>query len=406
MKHVRTIHGSAFVAALLALPPVGLGQIPDGYEIIVLADDLGIHSVPEINNLGEVVWSSSFPPSHSEIFWYRDGVVVRVDSPLPYNINPVVNDCGAVVFAAGDDWNPPFDLILWNQGPILTLPDQQPEASTLALNNQGVLVWSFDFSEDFSHVELFRINGGSPEQITDNGVSNASPRMNAGGDLAWVRYNFFQSPWISTVMLRMLNGMVLEITDGSNQPQGVDVNDSGQVVFRQYNGTEDEIRLWQNGATIALSPGTGPRINSAGDVCFGRWYPEDGIRYQMLLRQGSLYRLPSRLGWWNAGSDINDSREVAWRELDHSFGDTRIMLLRRIRHPGDLNEDCQIDLFDMLLFGACVTGPDSSPDGCELPECTLADFDGDGDVDFADYWEFQRRFTGPGMAIDSCIPAK
>ncbi len=32
-------------------------QIPEGCEVVVLANDLGIHSRPEINNRSEVVWS-------------------------------------------------------------------------------------------------------------------------------------------------------------------------------------------------------------------------------------------------------------------------------------------------------------------------------------------------------------
>ncbi|MFH1748540.1 MAG: hypothetical protein ABIG44_16015 [Planctomycetota bacterium] len=58
---------------------------------------------------------------------------------------------------------------------------------------------------------------------------------------------------------------------------------------------------------------------------------------------------------------------------------------------GDLNWDDVVELDDVLLFSACLAGPEVACD----PECTCADLDRDSDVDVVDFAVFQRVFTGP-----------
>jgi hypothetical protein len=58
---------------------------------------------------------------------------------------------------------------------------------------------------------------------------------------------------------------------------------------------------------------------------------------------------------------------------------------------GDLNWDDVVGTDDMLLFSACLTGPEVACD----PECTCADLDRDNDADLFDFAVFQRAFTGP-----------
>ena len=58
---------------------------------------------------------------------------------------------------------------------------------------------------------------------------------------------------------------------------------------------------------------------------------------------------------------------------------------------GDLNWDDEVGLDDLLLFSACLAGPEVACD----PECTSADLDRDGDADVVDFAVFQRAFTGP-----------
>ncbi len=64
---------------------------------------------------------------------------------------------------------------------------------------------------------------------------------------------------------------------------------------------------------------------------------------------------------------------------------------------GDIDSDDDVDLIDVELFFACVTGPGGGP----LPGgCVGFDFDADDDVDRADFRGLQLRYTGPcGFSI-------
>lgn len=56
---------------------------------------------------------------------------------------------------------------------------------------------------------------------------------------------------------------------------------------------------------------------------------------------------------------------------------------------GDLNCDGGVDLLDFEIFQECFTGPG----GGLLPGCQGADFEGDEDVDLADFSQFQLAFA-------------
>lgn len=64
---------------------------------------------------------------------------------------------------------------------------------------------------------------------------------------------------------------------------------------------------------------------------------------------------------------------------------TKIDLIEVLAAPGDCSQDGVVDLNDYACFHDCLIGPG----GGVLPGCELADIDGDGDVDLADFKDFQ-----------------
>jgi regulation of enolase protein 1 (concanavalin A-like superfamily) len=65
--------------------------------------------------------------------------------------------------------------------------------------------------------------------------------------------------------------------------------------------------------------------------------------------------------------------------------------------PGDLDNDCDIDLDDHGRFASCLAGPAAitPPGGCTLSEFQATDLDADGDCDLADFAIFARGLPSP-----------
>ena len=74
-----------------------------------------------------------------------------------------------------------------------------------------------------------------------------------------------------------------------------------------------------------------------------------------------------------------------------NFGwDASISVLFNLCDPCDLDRDSDVDLVDGAMISGCLAGPGSG----STPECALADFDGDGDVDLRDWTALVAAFRG------------
>ena len=60
---------------------------------------------------------------------------------------------------------------------------------------------------------------------------------------------------------------------------------------------------------------------------------------------------------------------------------------------GDIDEDGDVDLDDMMLFSQCLTGPDLPNGNCPMDQFLQSDLDGDKDVDLSDFALFQVAFA-------------
>ena len=82
---------------------------------------------------------------------------------------------------------------------------------------------------------------------------------------------------------------------------------------------------------------------------------------------------------------------TAWRvhvtgTINSATGSTTVVSAI-VSVPGDLNTDGVVDAADLDAFSVCATGPNLGP---VTGNCTKVDFDGDTDVDSADFAVFQR----------------
>ncbi len=65
--------------------------------------------------------------------------------------------------------------------------------------------------------------------------------------------------------------------------------------------------------------------------------------------------------------------------------------------PGDLDQDGDIDVMDVVLFDGCMSGPLVPQTD---PTCSTVDFDKDSDVDGSDFGIMQKCLSGPAVAAD------
>jgi hypothetical protein len=93
-------------------------------------------------------------------------------------------------------------------------------------------------------------------------------------------------------------------------------------------------------------------------------------------------------------------------DLDLALIDERADLILLMKNggttlfPGDLTFDCRVNASDYRYLAAtCLSGPGA----CAPPACGVFDFDGDCDVDAADFAGFQAAFTDTGT-LPGCVP--
>jgi len=102
------------------------------------------------------------------------------------------------------------------------------------------------------------------------------------------------------------------------------------------------------------------------------------------MSSGSTYPEPVLVAGSNYGATSNVPEAV-------------ITIMRSV--VGDFDGDSDVDLADFVTFQACFNGPNRTPRGSG---CGDADGDLDGDVDLADFAMFQACFHGPNRA-PACI---
>ncbi len=95
--------------------------------------------------------------------------------------------------------------------------------------------------------------------------------------------------------------------------------------------------------------------------------------------------------------EINEDSHLETSAIDADFAlvISGVLPPRAPRSYFDANADGDVDLADFEQFDLCFTGPTGSADFTPIAEgCDAADCDGDADIDLADYACFARSFSG------------
>jgi len=256
-----------------------------------------------------------------------------------------------------------------------------------------------DPSCDGPEMDIFMYDGETITQITQtDGDAHQVVRINNSDQIAWLRYDFCQSPWRSDTMA-YIDEDVVEITTDRLETQSARINNEGLIAWDTYvdDGECGHIIEFWEGGEIRRLPGCArnPDINDRGDMGFTRLLPGGRVTSVYYQSEQAEYQLTYPDA--NTGvQDINNWGEIAV-SLNFGFPHTDRAILRRIR-TGDSEFDGDIDHDDLAKLVDCMTGPmwvertDPGPEET-LCDCRFLDISHDGSVDLRDYAIFQENYA-------------
>jgi hypothetical protein len=409
MRWLRLVVGVATIAVPLfchfdtAVSRAGeieiIEGVPPGFEMVRLTNDPTMqHSVPDINDAGEVVFGKFVTADAlGNLYRFADGRITQITESATYDLNPVTNNDSQMAWITCANSSGPFRVV----GDYLedSVEGGIGPAGFIDMNDRGDIVWKHRVPDTDSDYDIYLYLHAEDRviQITDGG-NNQSARLNNLGDVVWRERDDSVSPWVGRIKVYS-DGIITDITPGVCACHSPGINDDEMVVYR--NGTEDTLMLW-DGRTHNLIAETAftPRLNNASQIGFAMLNESEGVVVHAILSGNVIYQLPN-FGFTTSRSSINDRGEMAMRMFDVLNGHTEVFLLRRIGPKGDLNYDCIIDRHDAWILQRCETAP-PGPEGQLLAECIRADFDDDGDVDSHDLECFQDEFTGAKSLVPDC----
>jgi hypothetical protein len=338
---------------------------------------------PAINCMGQVVWSKRLAGfDGEEIFLYDiDGTVRQITNDNVRDAFPHINDDGVIVWSRAVGPGGRFEIAMHRDGETRLLTNNGVMNWSPRINNLEHIVWFQDGNPQCAGYRIMFYDGRPAQMIYDDGYSNQSPMINDFDEIVWTRYDFCQNPWRGTAMYRKADGEIIELTDGSDQSQGVLINDHSQLV---WGHDPDGVMLWEDGeAELITDWGFAADINDLGVVAINRWHDDIGAWQQWIWVNGEFLRL-SEGQEWNRSAEINGWGEVAW--LAGPSLRAEIVLLRWESTNADINGDRALDGDDWRLQAPCLAGPESRAEGCM---CHRADLDHSGTVDLKDFAHLQ-----------------
>lgn len=182
------------------------------------------------------------------------------------------------------------------------------------INNNGEIAY---MKRVGTYYEIFLWDGYTSHQISDNSFHDILPKINNNGEIVWYGYDNNIYFW---------NGdSVIQVTPDSMSPgDQFDINDNGEIVWRDGYDGDNEIYHWDGQAISKITENSyddrNPLISDNGNVT---WVGIDGD-WDIYSWDGSIISQISTSTNNDQMGDINSKGEIAWYVYDGS--DTEIFL--------------------------------------------------------------------------------
>ena len=193
---------------------------------------------PQINNLGQVVYSSQDGGTDVEIMFYDGTSVSRVTNNTNVDDeSPGLNDSGDIVWmAASTTIGSPYDIYLRDgvSKAIIQITTSAVNEGKARINSAGDIVWPAWDGANYQ-LKYYKRSTQATTTITTGAYDNVDVKINANGYVAWGQ----QSTNDQEIYLRNgLTGTNKNISNNSAKDDGSPViNDNGWVAWNQDQGT-------------------------------------------------------------------------------------------------------------------------------------------------------------------------
>lgn len=305
------------------------------YDIIQLTDNASLVSDLNSSHMSDsyVVWEE-YDGNDNEIFLYNGSATIQITDNDDYDTCPTVNENGYVA------WHGPGttgeEIFLYNGSNILQLTNSNDEfiERSPKINNQGHVVWVN------SLFNLFLYNGTTVTQLNRDGFGADEPDINDSGDVVWQEYDG------NDYEIFLYNGSAtIQLTDNDYRDVLPKINNYGHVVWQGSIGTGDEqddevdslVNLYfYNGSNTALLTDSylsinGFDINDTDEIVWAACdCTNSDLSYlEIFLYDGFTITQLTNNHYGNQFPKINNNGHVVWESfdpVDHSYTDHEIFV--------------------------------------------------------------------------------
>ena len=161
-----------------------------------------------------------------------------------------------------------YEIFKYDGSSVIQITDNEFDDTSVRINNNGIVVWS---GWDGSDYEIFKYDGSSVIQITDNEFDDTSPRLNNNGQIAWLGSN--QSSDNSNAIFFYNGSSIIQVTYDEIVDYIAHIGDNGHIVWRGFDGSDYELFKYDGSSVIQLTDNedrdvVSIRVNKDGDIAW------------------------------------------------------------------------------------------------------------------------------------------